>query len=185
MDWNNAILFLHASATLAMTGLIWFVQVVHYPLFSSVDAPSFCEYAAQHVRRTGYVVGPLMLVEVATASWLAIWPSTDEAAITCYAGLALLAVAWLSTALLQVPCHRDYRQRMPDVHRARDQRVGHDAPDAVSGRRWCEATDAQRVKKVRCETNQHLPIRRSLRDPLTPLGEVPRVHQSKRSKKCK
>ncbi|MFT4843498.1 MAG: hypothetical protein ACI8UD_003169 [Planctomycetota bacterium] len=106
MDWNNAILFLHASATLAMTGLIWFVQVVHYPLFSSVDAPSFCEYAAQHVRRTGYVVGPLMLVEVATASWLAIWPSTDEAAITCYAGLALLAVAWLSTALLQVPCHR-------------------------------------------------------------------------------
>ena len=28
-----ALLLLHAASTLAMTGVIWFVQMVHYPLF--------------------------------------------------------------------------------------------------------------------------------------------------------
>ncbi len=32
----RAVLYLHAAATIFMTGLIWFVQVVHYPLFSEV-----------------------------------------------------------------------------------------------------------------------------------------------------
>ncbi|MFT4840909.1 MAG: hypothetical protein ACJA0V_000826 [Planctomycetota bacterium] len=34
-----------------------------------------------------------MLVEVAAVAWLAIGPPSADAAITCYAGLALLAVA--------------------------------------------------------------------------------------------
>lgn len=106
MDWYNSLLFLHAASTLAMAGLIWFVQVVHYPLFAHVDALSFSEFAAQHVRRTGFVVAPLMLIEAATAAWLAIWPPSVEAAVTSYVGFTLLAIVWLSTALLQMPCHR-------------------------------------------------------------------------------
>ena len=106
MDWQSWILFLHATTTLAMTGLIWFVQVVHYPLFAHVDAAAFCNYAAQHVRRTGLVVAPLMMFECSTAAWLVIWPPSAATATTSYAGFALLLVAWISTALLQVPCHR-------------------------------------------------------------------------------
>lgn len=30
------LLLVHAAVTLYMTGVIWFVQVVHYPLFSCV-----------------------------------------------------------------------------------------------------------------------------------------------------
>jgi hypothetical protein len=36
MTWP---LLLQAFATFAMTGLIWFVQVVHYPLFRAVGVP--------------------------------------------------------------------------------------------------------------------------------------------------
>jgi hypothetical protein len=106
MDWQSWILFVHAATTLAMAGLIWFIQVVHYPLFAHVDAAAFCNYAGQHVRRTGFVVAPLMMFECATATWLVIWPPSAETAMTSYAGFALLLVTWLSTALLQVPCHR-------------------------------------------------------------------------------
>lgn len=96
----------HAAATLAMTGLIWFVQIVHYPLFAQVGEHAFANYEVQHCRRTSYVVMPLMLTEIATASWLALSPPAPDTNWNVYAGLALLAVIWLSTATLQVPCHR-------------------------------------------------------------------------------
>ena len=40
------VLLAHAAATLFMVGLIWFVQVVHYPLFARVGPDAFVPYAA-------------------------------------------------------------------------------------------------------------------------------------------
>lgn len=48
-----ALLTTHLFATAAMVGLIWFVQVVHYPLFASVGADGFTDYETAHRRRTG------------------------------------------------------------------------------------------------------------------------------------
>ena len=95
----------HAVATLAMFGLIWFVQVVHYPLFSSVDG-DFAVYAKLHSRRTSRVVGPLMIVEAVTATAL----MADDPSWVSVTGVALVAVAWASTAFVQVPCHRRLSQ---------------------------------------------------------------------------
>lgn len=100
-DWLS---LTHAFATIAMTGVIWFVQVVHYPLFAAVGAEQFLAFEARHVRRTTWVVAPLMLVELATTAALALAPAT-RGPLT-WSGIALLAVAWLSTAFLQVPLHR-------------------------------------------------------------------------------
>ncbi len=55
-----------------MVGVIWFVQVVHYPLFSRVGDSGFAAYSGAHSRLTGFVVGPPMLVEAATAVALVI-----------------------------------------------------------------------------------------------------------------
>ncbi len=98
------ILLIHIFATLFMTGLIWFVQIVHYPLFANVGDEQFATYEQLHQRLTTWVVGPAMLVELATAvlllkfqpvgsAWL-MWPS-----------LGLLVVIWLATALLSMPAH--------------------------------------------------------------------------------
>lgn len=96
-----SVLLVNTAATLFMTGLIWFVQVVHYPLFASVGRDGFASYEESHARLTTLVVGPPMLVEAATAVLMAAlrphW--------TTYTGLALLAAIWISTALLQVPAH--------------------------------------------------------------------------------
>ena len=67
-----ATLLLNAAATFWMVGLIWFVQVVHYPLFSKVGAEGFAAYEASHASRTTWVVAPPMLIEVVT-SVLLIW----------------------------------------------------------------------------------------------------------------
>jgi hypothetical protein len=50
-----------------MLGLIWFVQIVHYPLFSSVGEREFAGYEIQHSRLTAFVVGPPMLIEALSA----------------------------------------------------------------------------------------------------------------------
>ena len=65
------ILRAHAASTLAMSGGIWFVQIVHYPLFALVADQALGRYEKEHVLRTGWVVGPLMVAEGLTPFWLA------------------------------------------------------------------------------------------------------------------
>jgi hypothetical protein len=100
------LLLVHLVATWYMVGLIWFVQLVHYPQFGGVGRAEFRAYAQEHQRRTTWVVGPPMLVEATTGLWLLLRPPTLAGRVPFLVGGALLALVWLSTALLQVPRHR-------------------------------------------------------------------------------
>ena len=95
----------HVAATLFMVGVIWFVQVVHYPLFGRVGRAGFAAYSVAHSRLTGLVVGPPMLVEAATALALVVSTPPGVSPVLVWTGLVLLAAVWLSTALLQAPRH--------------------------------------------------------------------------------
>lgn len=90
-----------------MTGIIWFVQVVHYPLMERAGREGFARLAAEHQRRTGWVVAGPMAVEGATAVWLLADPPAGVGRAAAAAGVGLVAVLWTSTALLQVPRHRE------------------------------------------------------------------------------
>ena len=96
----------HAGATWFMVGLIWFVQIVHYPLMAEVPPSAFSAYARSHQRRTTWVVGPVMLLE-ANSAVLLLWSPHREFAGTPlhWIGLALLALILASTFALQVPLH--------------------------------------------------------------------------------
>jgi hypothetical protein len=100
------IFVLHVGATLGMFGVIWFVQVVHYPLFARVGTERFAAYQAEHERRTGWVVTPLMPLEGLTAILLVWWRPGGITPALVWAGVILLAVIWLSTAFFQIPQHR-------------------------------------------------------------------------------
>ncbi len=98
---------LQVVSTLVMTGIIWFVQIVHYPLFFKVGEPGFTAYEAAHARRTGWVVGPLMCIELASALLLLVpqYRPVPVFELSARAGAALVVVIWLSTMLIQVPLH--------------------------------------------------------------------------------
>ena len=96
----------HAFATLYMCGLIWFVQVVHYPLHGLVGNEGFTRYQTEHVRRTGWVVMGPMLVELLTAVLLVINLPVGALYSLPIVGLLLLVKAWVGTAFLSVPAHR-------------------------------------------------------------------------------
>jgi hypothetical protein len=99
------------AATLFMTGLIWFVQIVHYPLFavvlSNTTPPAFRAYESNHANRTGWVVFPPMAVELLTAL-AALLPSLRPTFISQPAAIAsaiLVGLLWASTGFIQVPLH--------------------------------------------------------------------------------
>lgn len=104
-DPGRMALLLNIAATGMMIGVIWFVQVVHYPLFGHVGRDGFAAYEAEHSRRTTIVVVPPMLVELGTGIWLIVRPPAGMPGWVFTAGFALIAVVWLSTFLLQVPRH--------------------------------------------------------------------------------
>ncbi len=101
----STVLLVQLFSTLAMVGIIWFVQLVHYPLFSEVSVSRFSAYEAAHTRRTTLVVAPLMVAEAATAFLLALLAPPAINATAAYWGAALVAVLWLSTFAAQVPAH--------------------------------------------------------------------------------
>ncbi|MEO0476952.1 MAG: hypothetical protein AAF085_13420 [Planctomycetota bacterium] len=104
------ILYLHAAATLYMTGLIWFVQLVHYPLMAKVGEAGYRDYQQLHERKTMWAVGPAMFIELGCAAYLAIQTPETVAPWLTWAGLVMVVLLWLSTALLQVPCHKKLGQ---------------------------------------------------------------------------
>lgn len=83
----------------AMAGVSWLILLCTYPDFAHWRVEGFAVAHAAYTRRVGWVVGPLLLVQLAGHAW-------DGARCGDLAGLALVAVAWALTGLWSVPCHR-------------------------------------------------------------------------------
>lgn len=99
---SDAVLILvHAAATWFLVGLIWIVQVVHYPLFAGVGADGYVAYQRSHMTRITWIVAPAMFAEVFAAGALVWLVGTPLAWI----GAALLVLVWVSTFGVQVPLH--------------------------------------------------------------------------------
>ncbi len=95
----------HVFATLTMFGVIWVVQLVHYPLFAGVGSDGFPAYEAAHQARITWIVLPAMLLELGTAIALVVQRPSVIPAWMAWAGLVLVGVVWLSTAFVQIPLH--------------------------------------------------------------------------------
>lgn len=99
------LLLANLAATLVMVGVIWFVQVVHYPLFARVGINGYNAYQAAHQTLTTFVVMPPMLVEMATA-WLLLAVRPPQIPLwAVWLGILLVLVIWLATFFLSVPLH--------------------------------------------------------------------------------
>ena len=103
---DDVFFVLQIFCTFAMTGIIWFVQIVHYPLMRKVGKGRFTRYGQMHSVLTVFIVAPLMFIEVVAVSYgllySTVWISDESAQL----GGALLLIIWISTFALQIPQHR-------------------------------------------------------------------------------
>jgi len=102
VEWGmNLMIGIYFLLSAYMCGLIWFVQVVHYPLFRQVGPDVFGVYEQMHTRLTTWVVAPVMVAELG----LGIWLCFSYLDIWWWMQLGLMGVLWISTFFIQVPLH--------------------------------------------------------------------------------
>lgn len=94
---------LHVATTMFMVGLIWLVQIVHYPLFAHVGDNTFLAYHKRHTQWITTIVAPLMLLELATGLLLWLMAPLQPFWILNTMGIAVI---WGSTAFWQVRLHK-------------------------------------------------------------------------------
>jgi hypothetical protein len=107
MNWVELAGVLQLVATMAMLGVIWVVQLCVYPRFADIDPEKFIGAHMRHCAGIGMVVAPLMLVELFTAVFL-VWAGSGG--WMQWLILILTLGNFISTALIQAPCHRQLMQ---------------------------------------------------------------------------
>ena len=102
---NVLVLILNLAATMFMVGLIWFVQIVHYPLLAVVGMDRAIDVAVEHQRRTSWVVGFPMALEGVSTLWLMFDTPDGVNRLVPWVTGAILGIVLLSTVFLSVPLH--------------------------------------------------------------------------------
>ncbi len=103
-------LVLNFAASCVMVGVIWFVQLVHYPLLATIGVDRAPAIAVEHQRRTAWVVGLPMATEGVTTLVLLLSRPDGVDVWLAWLGAVLLAVALASTVFLSVPLHEQMAQ---------------------------------------------------------------------------
>jgi hypothetical protein len=98
------VLILHVMATAFLTGLIWTVQVVHYPSFRYVSSERFLEFSQFHQSAITFVVGPVMVFELVSGFALVAMSPIFRSPLFLIS-LVAIGLIWASTFFLSVPLH--------------------------------------------------------------------------------
>ena len=87
----------------ALFGLIWCVQLVHYPFFLRTEKMQFVDHIGFHKNRISMIVIPLMTIELATSGILVF--QTQQFAGWNLFGFIVVVLIWVVTLFVQVPLH--------------------------------------------------------------------------------
>ncbi len=97
--------------TIYAVGMIWTLQLNHYPLYNSIAPEDFKDYMAAHNRR---LLLPIVLpsaIAFATAIVLLFLPPAGVSRVPLAMVVCLNIVIALSTAFVQGPAHRALEQQ--------------------------------------------------------------------------
>lgn len=91
--------------SVGMFGVIWMVQIVHYPLMRFVSGEQFARFETAHRVRISWVVGPLMAVEGVCVLAFLFAPPAGLPWWLPWAGAGAEAVAIGTTVFVSAPLH--------------------------------------------------------------------------------
>lgn len=88
--------------------LIWLIQLVHYPTFKYIDKKQFKIFHQHHTQSIGFIIIPLMLVELVLSGYL-FWQ--DRRNLILVLILLCVVAIWCSTFFIQLPLHQQLSKR--------------------------------------------------------------------------
>jgi len=95
------ILLIECLISSILVGLIWTIQLIHYPSFYYIRAHDFQRFESFHCSRISFIVVPLMLTEVV----MALYNILFHFSLLRLSVLLLIAFIWCITFFVSVPCH--------------------------------------------------------------------------------
>ena len=96
------LLMIHIISTSIMVGVIWVMQLVHYPSFKYVKESDYIIFQKYHMSNISYIVFPVMFTELITA--LLIFFS-GEKSLFFVLSLICLFLIWVITGVLFTKYH--------------------------------------------------------------------------------
>ena len=101
-DHQFILLLIHLISTSLMVGIIWVIQVVHYPSFHFIGNSRYISFQKFHMERISYIVIPVMLVE-SISGFLLIY---DELNLILLISMVLLLSIWMLTGFFFASVHQ-------------------------------------------------------------------------------
>ncbi len=102
---NYNVFIIHCIATFIMVGVIWVIQLVHYPSFYYIDKKKYQSFQKFHMNNISYIVMPTMLVELCTGFILILYFNNLYGNFTFYLSIFLLFCIWLITGIIFTKLH--------------------------------------------------------------------------------
>lgn len=101
----SVIFLVHLLFAAFMTGVAWFVQLVHYPTLAQLNKEQYERYNELHLKPTTFITFPTMLFELISGAWILLDDAPDNLFIWFTINLAMILIIWVSTMVVQVPLH--------------------------------------------------------------------------------
>lgn len=98
---KNLVFSLNLISAFYMCGIIWIIQIIHYPSFLLIRPESFQKFHLKHTSTMGFIVGPVMVIELVTTAYLLNYEVSLISILNLLCALAL----WLLTFFVSVPLH--------------------------------------------------------------------------------
>jgi hypothetical protein len=116
MHVSAIILMLHLAGSFMLTGIVWWVQIITYPLIKETPEAVFKHVHRIYMRRVGWIAAPLMLLEMTTSILLIFFPPPLVPHALLLINFGLIVLVWLVSTLILLPIH----QRLSIGHPAHD-----------------------------------------------------------------
>ena len=102
---NNFVLLGHLIFTSIMTGVIWVIQIVHYPSFHFIEKELYTAFQKFHMNKISIIVMPIMLAELITGIMLFLDKSFKSPFLTI--SIIILVLIWLMTGVFFTKAHNE------------------------------------------------------------------------------
>ena len=93
---------IHFLSTSLMVGIIWVIQLLHYPTFHFIKQSDYVEFQHFHMQRISFIVVPVMIIEL-LSGFMLVYYFRSNLFILC---LIILLVIWLITFLFFTKLHQ-------------------------------------------------------------------------------
>ena len=103
--YTDIILKIHFASTFYLLGMIYIIQVIHYPVLALIGKDEFVECHAKHVNQTTFVIAIPMIIEFITMLLLLLSSPVFRNDPAFIFASVMIILIWCVTFFISVPLH--------------------------------------------------------------------------------